>query len=94
MKSVNEEVELAKAMYGVYNDCEYTTSTEDDLYPQEVCECGARKRIQDTFCNKCQKEILEQFRRIMKENFDKEEVEYLDEVLDGEWITDFVFGKE
>lgn len=63
-------------------------------YIDEICDCGERKRIQDTFCNKCQKEILEQFRRIMKENFDKEEVEYLDEVLDGEWITDFVFGKE
>lgn len=63
-------------------------------YIDEICDCGEKKRIQDLFCNSCQKEILEQFRRVMKENFDKEEVEYLDEVLDGEWITDFVFGKE
>jgi hypothetical protein len=67
---------------------------DDELYPQEVCDCGERKRIQDLMCNKCCKMTIDTFREVMKKNFDKEQVEYLDSILDGEWITDFVFGKE
>lgn len=63
-------------------------------YLDEICDCGEKKRIQDAMCNKCQKHTIEQFRKVMKENFDKEQMEYLDSILDGEWITEFVLGKE
>lgn len=93
MKNVNEEVEIAKAMYG-YNDCEYTTSTEEDLYPQEICDCGERKRIQDLMCRHCQKMTIDTFKSFMEKNFDREQLEYLNEVLEGEYLPDYILGKE
>lgn len=93
MKSIIEEVELAKAMYG-YNGCECTVPTEEELYPQEICDCGERKRIQDLFCNRCQKSIIDHFKHFMKEAFNREELEYLNEVLEGEYLPDYILGKE
>lgn len=63
-------------------------------YPQRECECGAKKRIDEEFCKDCRKEIEERFKKVMKDNFTPEEVEYLNEKLDGESITYFVFKKE
>ena len=67
---------------------------EFEVFIDEICDCGKPKKIQDQYCNKCQKEIIENFRAVIQKNFEKAEVEYLDEILDGEWIEDFVFGKE
>lgn len=58
------------------------------------CDCGAEKKYRELYCEKCKKEIENRFKRIMKENFEREEIIYLDEVLDGEWITGYVYGKE
>ena len=63
-------------------------------YPEEVCYCGEKKRIQDTFCNNCQKAIIDHFKHFMKEAFNREELEYLNEVLDGEYIPDYILGRE
>lgn len=60
---------------------------------ENLCECGNSKKIREKFCYQCEKTIKNRFKEIMRENFDREDIEYLDEVLDGEWITDFVFGK-
>lgn len=67
---------------------------DEDLYPQEICDCGARKRIQDLFCNSCQKSIIDHFKHFMKEAFNREELEYLNEVLEGEYLPDYILGKE
>lgn len=67
---------------------------EDDLYPQEICECGARKRIQDLMCRHCQKMTIDTFKSFMEKNFDREQLEYLNEVLEGEYLPDYILGKE
>ena len=67
---------------------------DDDLYPQEICECGERKRIQDLMCNSCCKMTIDTFKAFMEKNFDREQLEYLNEVLEGEYLPDYILGKE
>lgn len=66
--------------------------SEDYEYLEKICDCGERKDVKEAFCNECQKGIQEEFKNIIKSKFYREEVEYLDKILDGEWIADFVFG--
>lgn len=60
----------------------------------EECDCGNKKRIIDNFCNKCQKEITDKFKDLMYKNFDKKELEYLQEVICDEDLVEYVIGKE
>lgn len=66
----------------------------EDYELDEKCNCGGQKKIQDLFCNRCQKQIQEDFKRIMQKKFNREEIEYLGTIIDEENITDFIFGKE
>lgn len=63
-------------------------------YIDEICDCGERKRIQDTMCKSCQKLTIDTFKSFMAGNFDRTQLEYLNDVLDGEYIPDYVLGKE
>lgn len=65
-----------------------------EFYPEEVCHCGEKKKIQDTFCKNCQKAIIDTFKKLMLDNFDREELEYLNDVLDMEYIPDYILGRE
>lgn len=60
----------------------------------EECECGEKKRVQDLFCNRCQRHIQETFIDLIRKNFDREEIQYLDEIFDGESIEEKVLGRE
>ena len=60
----------------------------------EECSCGERKRTQDPFCRKCQKSVVDLFKKLMIDNFNREDLEYLNDVLDGEYIPDYILGKE
>lgn len=75
-----------------YDELDYVD--DDFYYPEKHCHCGEKKRIQDTFCNSCQKAIIDIFKDFMSKNFDREELEYLNDVLDGEYIPDYILGRE
>jgi hypothetical protein len=66
----------------------------EEIDPNEEGECGEKKRVQDLFCNKCQRVLQQSFVAVMKENFSRTELEYINEILDGEYIPDYVLGRE
>lgn len=59
----------------------------------EECECGEPKRVQELFCNKCQKYLQDKLQEHLK-TYSRTELEYINEILDGEYIPDYVLGKE
>jgi len=64
-----------------------------DEYDEEEykkCENCSSKIQDEIFCNKCKKEIQERFKNIIKENFEIEEIKYIDELIDGIYIKDYV----
>ena len=63
-------------------------------YLDEICVCGEKKKTQDIMCNKCQKVTIDTFKSFMAGNFDREQLEYLNWVLEGEYLPDYIFGKE
>ena len=65
-----------------------------DYFVDEWCDCGNPKKAQETYCNKCQKEIIDEFNLLMRKHFSREDLEFLEEVLDGLWLSEFIFGKK
>lgn len=65
-----------------------------DYFVDEWCDCGNPKKAQETYCNKCQKEIIDEFTLIMRKHFNRQDIEYLEETLDGVCFTDYIWGKE
>lgn len=78
----------------VYEDPDKYRIDDEPINVDEICECGNEKRVQDLFCNKCQRVLQQSFVAVMIENFSREELEYLNEILEGEYIPDYVLGKE
>lgn len=57
---------------------------KSDYERVNVCECGQTMGIGEKFCEECQEEIQKKFNELLQSNFTEEEIEYLNNVYDGE----------
>lgn len=77
----------------VYEDPDKYRIDDEPINVDEICECGNEKRVQELFCNKCQKYLYDILQEHLK-TYSRTELEYINEILDGEYIPDYVLGKE
>lgn len=80
----NEDIETIKELKG-----------ETDHYGKHVldnCDCGKKKIAVHNFCPKCKKEIEERFRTMILKEFSLEEIEHIDSVIEGYYLTDYMKG--
>lgn len=58
-----------------------------DYSEVKECDCGEYMPADEKFCDKCKKQLKEQFSRLLHENFDEEEIEMLNVLFDGEELN-------
>lgn len=67
----------------------FETIEEDEKHECENCQ-STMIDIDEHFCNNCKKRIQEQFKTLLIENFSKEEIEYIDEIIEGQYLVDYL----
>lgn len=72
----------------VYNN-RFETEIEEEKHECENCQ-SAMIDIDEHFCNNCKKHIQEQFKTLLIENFSKEEIKYIDEIIEGKYLVDYL----
>lgn len=77
----------------VYEDPDKYRIEDEYKDPNEECECGEPKKVQELFCNNCEKYLQDKLQEHLK-TYSRTELEYINEILDGEYIPDYVLGKE
>lgn len=61
----------------------------DNIDESTICDCGNYKSTEEKICNSCKRETIEKFLELLR-SFSEEELEYLNDELDGEYLPDFI----
>ena len=64
--------------YTVYSGCPICGGNYEEIEPCRICG-GYNLKNEDDFCEECQKNVMERFNNLMKQNFTEEEIELLKE---------------
>lgn len=77
---------------------EYCPKCKDENCLEKFHEC---ERCQENmipedeiFCNKCKRNIQETFKTLLRNNFNKEEIKYIDVMIEGEYLFDYLGYEE
>lgn len=93
MKYIDTDV-LADEYYA-NRQAEQEELLEDEDNQKECPECQEKMIDKDEkFCNHCKKYLQEKFIKVMRENFDKEEIEYIDEYIEGSYLVDILYKED
>lgn len=77
----------------IYEDPDKYRVEDEETNLDEICDCGRDKKVQELFCNNCQKYLQDKLQEHLK-TYSRTELEYINEILEGEYIPDYVLGKE
>ena len=94
-ETCGDEVEIKPVLKDEFNqEFEICSKCEDENCFVEVKECSycQEKMIpeDENFCDNCKKHIQEQFKKVMLEQFKKDEIEYIDTVIEGRYLKDYL----
>lgn len=70
-----------------FEDCE-----EEETYTCKLC--GYEIKKEQNLCNSCQRDVQEQFKKLMKDNFNKVQIEHIDKLIDGTYLVNYLGMEE
>lgn len=83
-------MDIAEEYYSeAYHDRFEQEEQEEELH--ECANCQSHMiGLEEHFCDKCKKHIQESYKTLMIDNYTKEEIMYIDTLIEGHYLIDYL----